>query len=120
VLSWAAGDLLRRWEGRAATAAPSHCTACGDPCGDLFGREQGLAEDVESGAVDISWPRKRLGDFFQARHYGLPGPELVAECGSGSTLRGLKLLLCGYPKRQTINIFYVNFVLPSFTHLQLM
>ena len=28
---------------------------------------QGLAEDIESGAVDIGWPRKRLGDFFQVR-----------------------------------------------------
>lgn len=44
------------------TAAPLHSTACGEPCA----RAQGLAEDVECGAVDISWPRKRLGDFFQA------------------------------------------------------
>ena len=28
---------------------------------------QGLAEDIEAGTVDISWPRKRLGDFFQVR-----------------------------------------------------
>ena len=25
---------------------------------------QGLAEGIESGAVDITWPRKRLGEFF--------------------------------------------------------
>ncbi|KAK9842583.1 hypothetical protein WJX81_007484 [Elliptochloris bilobata] len=30
--------------------------------------EKGLAEDVESGAVDIGWPRKRLGDFFQQKY----------------------------------------------------
>lgn len=25
---------------------------------------QGLAEDIETGRVDIGWPNKRLGDFF--------------------------------------------------------
>ena len=25
---------------------------------------QGLAEDIETGRVDIGWPSKRLGDFF--------------------------------------------------------
>ena len=29
---------------------------------------QGLAESIESGAVDISWPRRRLGDFFTANY----------------------------------------------------
>lgn len=29
---------------------------------------QGLAEDIESGAVDISWPRRRLGEFFTTRY----------------------------------------------------
>ncbi len=29
---------------------------------------QGLAESIESGAVDISWPRRRLGEFFTANY----------------------------------------------------
>ncbi len=29
---------------------------------------KGLAEDIESGAVDISWPRRRLGEFFTTRY----------------------------------------------------
>jgi hypothetical protein len=29
---------------------------------------QGLAEDIENGAVDISWPRRRLGEFFTTRY----------------------------------------------------
>ena len=30
--------------------------------------EKGLAEDIERGAVDIRWERKRLGEFFQKRY----------------------------------------------------
>lgn len=30
--------------------------------------EKGLAEDIESEAVSIAWPRKRLGDFFQTKY----------------------------------------------------
>mmetsp|Transcript_35450 Transcript_35450/g.67878 ORF Transcript_35450/g.67878 Transcript_35450/m.67878 type:complete len:976 (+) Transcript_35450:63-2990(+) len=30
--------------------------------------DKGLAEDIESGAVNIDWPRKKLGDFFQANY----------------------------------------------------
>jgi len=30
--------------------------------------ERGLAEDIESGAVDARWDRKRLGEFFQKRY----------------------------------------------------
>ncbi|KAK9906659.1 hypothetical protein WJX75_005709 [Coccomyxa subellipsoidea] len=30
--------------------------------------EKGLAEDIENGAVDISWPRRRLGEFFTTRY----------------------------------------------------
>ena len=29
---------------------------------------QGLAEDIEGGAVDIGWPRRRLGEFFTSRY----------------------------------------------------
>jgi len=29
---------------------------------------QGLAESIESGAVDISWPRRRLGEFFTSNY----------------------------------------------------
>ena len=29
---------------------------------------QGLAEDIEAGTVDISWPRRQLGDFFQTKY----------------------------------------------------
>ena len=29
---------------------------------------QGLAESIESGAVDIAWPRRRLGEFFTANY----------------------------------------------------
>lgn len=30
--------------------------------------EKGLAEDIESEAVQISWSRKRLGEFFQTKY----------------------------------------------------
>jgi U5 small nuclear ribonucleoprotein component len=30
--------------------------------------EKGLAEDIERGAVDIRWDRKRLGEFFQTKY----------------------------------------------------
>ena len=30
--------------------------------------DKGLAEDIERGAVDIGWERKRLGDFFQQKY----------------------------------------------------
>jgi U5 small nuclear ribonucleoprotein component len=30
--------------------------------------EKGLAEDIEASAVDINWPRKRLGEFFQSKY----------------------------------------------------
>ena len=30
--------------------------------------DKGLAEDVEAGAVDLAWDRRRIGDFFQARY----------------------------------------------------
>uniref|UniRef100_A0A061R8M5 SNU114 homolog n=1 Tax=Tetraselmis sp. GSL018 TaxID=582737 RepID=A0A061R8M5_9CHLO len=30
--------------------------------------EKGLAEDIEAGNVDITWPRKRLGEFFQSKY----------------------------------------------------
>ncbi|KAL3618580.1 hypothetical protein CASFOL_037662 [Castilleja foliolosa] len=30
--------------------------------------EKGLAEDIENGVVNIDWPRKRLGDFFQTKY----------------------------------------------------
>ncbi|CAL5227943.1 g10990 [Coccomyxa viridis] len=30
--------------------------------------DKGLAESIESGAVDISWPRRRLGEFFTANY----------------------------------------------------
>lgn len=30
--------------------------------------EKGLAEDIENSVVSIDWPRKKLGDFFQARY----------------------------------------------------
>ena len=29
--------------------------------------DKGLAEDIETGKVDIDWPRKKLGDFFQSK-----------------------------------------------------
>ncbi|KAK9845164.1 hypothetical protein WJX84_001482, partial [Apatococcus fuscideae] len=30
--------------------------------------EKGLAEDIEAGTVNISWPRRQLGDFFQTKY----------------------------------------------------
>ena len=30
--------------------------------------EKGLAEDIENEVVQISWPRKRLGEFFQTKY----------------------------------------------------
>eukprot|EP00873_Tetraselmis_striata_P045198 jgi/Tetstr1/465462/TSEL_010146.t1 len=30
--------------------------------------EKGLAEDIETAGVDIGWPRKRLGEFFQTKY----------------------------------------------------
>jgi U5 small nuclear ribonucleoprotein component len=30
--------------------------------------DKGLAEDIEAGTVSIDWPRKKLGDFFQANY----------------------------------------------------
>lgn len=30
--------------------------------------EKGLAEDIENLAVNIEWPRKKLGDFFQSKY----------------------------------------------------
>ena len=30
--------------------------------------DKGLAEDIENGTVNIEWPRKKLGDFFQANY----------------------------------------------------
>lgn len=30
--------------------------------------DKGIAEDIEAGAVDIRWERKRLGEFFQKRY----------------------------------------------------
>lgn len=30
--------------------------------------EKGLAEDIENEIVQISWPRKRLGEFFQTKY----------------------------------------------------
>ena len=30
--------------------------------------EKGLAEDIESEVVQITWPRKRLGEFFQTKY----------------------------------------------------
>ena len=30
--------------------------------------EKGLAEDIENEAVQISWPRKKLGEFFQTKY----------------------------------------------------
>ena len=33
--------------------------------------ERGLAEDIEAGAVSIGWPKKKLGEFFQARRVWL-------------------------------------------------
>jgi len=30
--------------------------------------DKGLAEEIESGAVDIDWPRKKLGDYFQSKY----------------------------------------------------
>ncbi|KAJ8734351.1 hypothetical protein PYW07_014903 [Mythimna separata] len=29
--------------------------------------ERGLAEDIEAGAVCVTWDRKRLGEFFQSK-----------------------------------------------------
>ena len=30
--------------------------------------EKGLAEDIEAEVVEITWPRKRLGEFFQNKY----------------------------------------------------
>jgi hypothetical protein len=30
--------------------------------------EKGLAEDIENEEVQISWPRKKLGEFFQTKY----------------------------------------------------
>ena len=30
--------------------------------------EKGLAEDIENEIVQITWPRKRLGEFFQTKY----------------------------------------------------
>jgi U5 small nuclear ribonucleoprotein component len=30
--------------------------------------DRGLAKDIETGAVSLSWPKKRLGDFFQNKY----------------------------------------------------
>ena len=30
--------------------------------------EKGLSEDIEDEVVQISWPRKRLGEFFQTKY----------------------------------------------------
>jgi U5 small nuclear ribonucleoprotein component len=30
--------------------------------------EKGLAEDIENEVVKITWPRKRLGEFFQTKY----------------------------------------------------
>ena len=30
--------------------------------------EKGLAEDIENEVVQITWPRKRLGEFFQNKY----------------------------------------------------
>lgn len=30
--------------------------------------ERGLAEDIEAGAVCVTWDRKRLGEFFQIKY----------------------------------------------------
>ena len=39
-----------------AYSSGTHCAA------------QGLAEDIEGGAVDIAWPRRRLGEFFTSKY----------------------------------------------------
>ena len=30
--------------------------------------ERGLAEDIENRVVNINWPKKRLGEFFQTKY----------------------------------------------------
>ena len=30
--------------------------------------DKGLAEDIENGVVSLDWPRKKIGDFFQAKY----------------------------------------------------
>jgi len=30
--------------------------------------EQGLADDIEKGTVDITWPKKKVGEFFQSKY----------------------------------------------------
>ena len=51
----------------ATTCLDKQCSACWASARSRSAAAQGLAEDIESGAVDIGWPRKRLGDFFQVR-----------------------------------------------------
>ena len=54
--------------------------------------EKGLAEDIERGAVDIRWDRKRLGEFFQKRYdYDLLAARSV--WGFAPDERGPNLLL---------------------------
>jgi len=30
--------------------------------------EKGIAEDIESGLVSLSWPKKQVGEFFQRKY----------------------------------------------------
>ena len=54
--------------------------------------DKGLAEDIEGGAVDLRWDRRRVGDFFQQRYgWDLLAARSAWACGPGE--RGPNLLL---------------------------
>ncbi len=47
--------------------------------------EKGLAEDMESGAVSVSWPKKRMAEFMQSRYdWDLLAARSIWAFGSGA------------------------------------
>ena len=53
---------------------------------------QGLAEGIESGAVAITWPRKRLGEFF-TQNYDWDGLAARSVWAFGPSRQGPNILM---------------------------
>lgn len=76
--------------------------------------EKGLAEDIENEVVQITWPRKRLGEFFQTKYdWDLLAARSIWAFGPDATGPNILVDDTLPSEVSAIEILYLNLVLST-------
>jgi len=71
--------------------------------------EKGLAEDIENEVVQITWPRKRLGEFFQTKYdWDLLAARSIWAFGPDST--GPNILVDDTLPSEVLPLHYILYI----------